>query len=135
MVIPGQKRKPHLAVLHGNFTPPRISPSCPFREQEYLCRRCHRKTDRHDLLYGQVDPLATLLAALMHLTAQVGLRAPRQSRCPFSVFTRHTSGCIYVSGYSVFKLQWGRSSPNRNNPPSPKSRRIALSENAFGKTS
>ncbi len=28
-----------------------------------------------------------------------------QSRCPFSVFTRHTNGCISASGYSVFKLQ------------------------------
>ena len=31
--IPGQKLKLCLAAHHGNLTPPRISPSCPFRDR------------------------------------------------------------------------------------------------------
>ena len=28
-----------------------------------------------------------------------------QCRCPFSIFTRHTNGCISVSGYSLCKVR------------------------------
>lgn len=40
-------------------------------------------------------------------SAQVGHRAPSSVACLLSVFTRHTNGCISVSGYSFEKVHRG----------------------------
>ena len=73
---PGQKRKLCLAAHHGNFTPPRISPSCPFRDRSTNAGAVIARQIGHDLLSGQSDPLPTFNAAFMQVSAQVDLRAP-----------------------------------------------------------
>ena len=75
-VAPGQKRKLRLATHHGNCTPPRISPSCPYRDRSTNAGAVIARQIGHDLLSGRLDPLPTLLAAFMQLPAQVDLRAP-----------------------------------------------------------
>ncbi len=91
-----------LGSTHGNLTPPRISPSCSKKEQEYQRRCCHRKADRHSLLYGRMGPLPALTAAFMRMYRTDRSSRILQCRCPFSVFTGHTNGCISVS---VFHFQ------------------------------
>ena len=75
-VASGQKRKLHLAAHHGNFTPPRISPSCPFRDRSTNAGAVIARQIGHDLLSGRSDPLPTLLAAFMQIPAQMDPRAP-----------------------------------------------------------
>ena len=101
---PGQKRKLCLAAHHGNFTPPRISPSCPFRDRSTNAGAVIARQIGHDLLSGRSDPLPTLLAAFMQILCTGGSSRSLQCCCPFSVFTRHTNGCISVSGYSLRKV-------------------------------
>ena len=102
---PGQKRKLCLAAHHGNSTPPRISPSCPFQDRSTNAGAVIARQIGHDLLYGRLDPLPTLLAAFMQNVRTGGSSRSLQCCCPFSVFTRHTNGCIFVSGYSLGKVQ------------------------------
>jgi len=73
---PGQKRKLRLAAHHGNFTPPRISPSCPSQDRSTNAGAVIARQIGHDLLYGRSDPLPTLLAAFMQIPAQMDPRAP-----------------------------------------------------------
>ena len=73
--------------------------------QEYQRRCCHRKTGRPWPVFWTVGPARYLIATLMQLPAQVGLGANLQCCCPFSVFTRHTNGCVSVSGYAAIKLR------------------------------
>ena len=73
---PGQKLKLCLAAHHGNFTPPRISPSCPFRDRSTNAGAVIARQIGHDLLSGRSDPLPTFNAAFMQVSAQVDLRAP-----------------------------------------------------------
>ena len=73
---PGQKRKLCLAAHHGNCTPPRISPSCPIRDRSTNAGAVIARQIGHDLLFGRLDPLPTLLAAFMQISAQVDPRAP-----------------------------------------------------------
>ena len=75
-LLTGQKRKLCLAAHHGNLTPPRISPSCPFRDRSTNAGAVTARQIGHDLLSGRSDPLPTLSAAFMQLPAQVDLRAP-----------------------------------------------------------
>ena len=118
---PGQKRKLCLAAHHGNCTPPRISPSCPFRDRSTNAGAVIARQIGHDLLSGRLDPLPTLLAAFMQIPAQMDPRAPSNvaahslslqgtptdvfplldihfgrftKRTPFSLFSR-TSICNY----------------------------------------
>ena len=109
-VHPGQRLKLCLAAHHGNFTPPRISPSCPFQDRSTNAGAVIARQIGHDLLSGRSDPLPTLLAAFMQIVCTGGSSRSLQCRCPFSVFTRHTNGCISVSGYSLWKVQL-RASP------------------------
>ena len=102
---PGQKLKLCLAAHHGNFTPPRISPSCPFQGRSTNAGAVIARQIGHDLLSGRSDPLPTLLAAFMQIPCTGGSSRSLQCRCPFSVFTRHTNGCISVSGYALYKVQ------------------------------
>ena len=62
---PGQKLKLCLAAHHGNFTPPRISPSCPFQDRSTNAGAVIARQIGHDLLSGRSDPLPTLFAAFM----------------------------------------------------------------------
>ena len=101
----GQKLKLCLAAHHGNCTPPRISPSCPFQDRSTNAGAVIARQIGHDLLSGRSDPLPTLLAAFMQIPCTGGSSRSLQCRCPFSVFTRHTNGCISVSGYSLRKVQ------------------------------
>ena len=101
---PGQRLKLCLAAHHGNFTPPRISPSCPFQDRSTNAGAVIARQIGHDLLFGRSDPLPTLLAAFMQIVCTGGSSRSLQCRCPFSVFTRHTNGCISVSGYSLRKV-------------------------------
>ena len=101
---PGQKLKLCLAAHHGNFTPPRISPSCPFWDRSTNVGAVIARQIGHDLLSGRSDPLPTLLAAFMQILCTGGSSRSLQCRCPFSVFTRHTNGCISVSGYALRKV-------------------------------
>ena len=73
---PGQKLKLCLAAHHGNFTPPRISPSCLFQDRSTNAGAVIARQIGHDLLSGRLDPLPILLAAFMQLPAQMDLRAP-----------------------------------------------------------
>ena len=73
---PGQKLKLCLAAHHGNLTPPRISPSCPFQDRSTNAGAVIARQIGHDLLSGRSDPLPTLLAAFMQFPTQVDLRAP-----------------------------------------------------------
>ncbi len=108
---PGQKRKLCLAAHHGNCTPPRISPSCPFRDRSTNAGAVIARQIGHDLLSGRSDPLPTLSAAFMQSSCTGGSSRSLQCRCPFSVFTRHTSGCISASGYALYKVQVEKYSP------------------------
>ena len=101
---PGQRLKLCLAAHHGNLTPPRISPSCPFQDRSTNAGAVIARQIGHDLLYGRSDPLPTLLAAFMQILCTGGSSRSLQCRCPFSVFTRHTNGCISVSGYVLYKI-------------------------------
>ena len=62
---PGQKLKLCLAAHHGNRTPPRIYPSCPFRDRSTNAGAVIARQIGHDLLSGRSDPLPTLFAAFM----------------------------------------------------------------------
>ena len=75
-LISGQKLKLCLAAHHGNFTPPRISPSCPFQDRSTNAGAVIARQIGHDLFSGQLDPLPTLFAAFMQFPAQMDLRAP-----------------------------------------------------------
>ena len=75
-LISGQKLKLCLAAHHGNSTPPRISPSCPFRDRSTNAGAVIARQIGHDLLSGRSDPLPTLLAAFMQIPAQMDPRAP-----------------------------------------------------------
>ena len=101
---PGQKRKLCLAAHHGNCTPPRISPSCPYRDRSTNAGAVIARQIGHDLFYGRLDPLPTLLAAFMQILCTGGSSRSLQCCCPFFIFTRHTNGCISVSGYSLEKI-------------------------------
>ena len=103
-LISGQKLKLCLAAHHGNFTPPRMSPSCPFQDRSTNAGAVIARQIGHDLLSGRLDPLPTLLAAFMQILCTDGSSRSLQCRCPFSIFTRHTNGCISVSGYSLRKV-------------------------------
>ena len=102
---PGQNLKLCLAAHHGNSTPPRISPSCPFQDRSTNAGAVIARQIGHDLLSGRSDPLPTLLAAFMQIICTGGSSRSLQWRCPFSIFTRHTNGCISVSGYSLCKVR------------------------------
>ena len=102
---PGQKLKLCLAAHHGNSTPPRISPSCPFRDRSTNAGAVIARQIGHDLLSGRSDPLPTLFAAFIQVRCTGGSSRSLQCRYPFSVFTRHTNGCISVSGYALYKVQ------------------------------
>ena len=114
---PGQKLKLCLAAHHGNFTPPRISPSCPFRDRSTNAGAVIARQIGHDLLSGRSDPLPTLLAAFMQILCTDGSSRSLQCRCPFSIFTRHTNGCISVSGYSLWKVHEKAFSGSRKSSP------------------
>ena len=114
---PGQKLKLCLAAHHGNSTPPRISPSCPFRDRSTNAGAVIARQISHDLLFGRSDPLPTFFAAFMQIVCTGGSSRSLQCRCPFSVFTRHTNGCISVSGYTLNKVQPRGFSGNRKRPP------------------
>ena len=101
---PGQRLKLCLAAHHGNSTPPRISPSCPFQDRSTNAGAVIARQIGHDLLSGRSDPLPTLLAAFMQIVCTGGSSRSLQCRCPFSIFTRHTNGCISVSGYALGKV-------------------------------
>ena len=116
-ITPGQKRKLCLAAHHGNSTPPRISPSCPYRDRSTNAGAVIARQISHNLLSGRSDPLPTLLAAFMQVDCTGGSSRSLQCRCPFSVFTRHTNGCISVSGYSLFKVQFRAVSGFRKSSP------------------
>ena len=103
---PGQRLKLCLAAHHGNFTPPRISPSCPFRDRSTNAGAVIARQIGHDLLSGRSGPLPTLFAAFMQVYCTGGSSRFLQCRCPFSVFTRHTNGCISVPGYAFYKVQF-----------------------------
>ena len=64
---PGQRLKLCLAAHHGNCTPPRISPSCPFRDRSTNAGAVIARQIGHDLLSGRSDPLPTLVAAFMQV--------------------------------------------------------------------
>ena len=114
---PGQKLKLCLAAHHGNFTPPRISPSCPFQDRSTNAGAVIARQIGHDLLSGRSDPLPTLLAAFMQIVCTGGSSRSLQCRCPFSIFTRHTNGCISVSGYSLRKVHKKAFSGSRKSSP------------------
>ena len=117
-VASGQKRKLHLAAHHGNFTPPRISPSCSFRNRSTNAGAVIARQIGHDLLSGRSDPLPTLFAAFMQILCTGGSSRSLQCCCLFSVFTRHTNGCISVSGYSLGKVHDRAFSGVRKSSPS-----------------
>ena len=114
---PGQKLKLCLAAHHENFTPPRISPSCPFQDRSTNAGAVIARQIGHDLLSGRSDPLPTLLAAFIQILCTGGSSRSLQCRCPFSVFTRHTNGCISVSGYSLPKVHEKAFSGSRKSSP------------------
>ena len=72
----GQKLKLCLAAHHGNCTPPRISPSCPFQDRSTNAGAVIARQIGHDLFSGRLDPLPTLFAAFMQIPAQMDPRAP-----------------------------------------------------------
>ena len=51
------------------------------------------------------------LPLLCRLLCTDGSSRSLQCRCPFSVFTRHTSGCISASGYALYKVRVEKYSP------------------------
>ena len=107
---PGQKLKLCLAAHHGNFTPPRISPSCPFQDRSTNAGAVIARQAGHDLLSGRTDPLTTFLAALMQIPLHRRVIARFSNvACQFSVSTWHTSGCFSASGYVLEKVQDGLS--------------------------
>ena len=114
---PGQKLKLCLAAHHGNSTPPRISPSCPYRDRSTNAGAVIARQIGHNLLSGRSDPLPTLIAAFMQILCTGGSSRSLQCRCPFSVFTRHTNGCISVSGYTLYKVQVRAFSESRKSSP------------------
>ena len=62
---PGGILKPRMAARHGNFTPPRISPSCPHCLRLWLDRSTNAgavmaKQACQFLFWGRMDPLCTL---------------------------------------------------------------------------
>ena len=114
---PGQRLKLCLAAHHGNFTPPRISPSYPIRDRSTNAGAVIAKQIGHDLLSGRSDPLPTLFAAFMQILCTGGSSRSLQCCCPFSVFTRHTNGCISVSGYSLEKVREKAFSGSRKSSP------------------
>lgn len=114
---PGQRLKLCLAAHHGNCTPPRISPSCPFRDRSTNAGAVIARQIGHDLLFGRSDPLPTLLAAFMQILYTDGSSRSLQCCCPFSVFTRHTNGRISVSGYSLEKVREKAFSGSRKSSP------------------
>ena len=114
---PGQRLKLCLAAHHGNFTPPRISPSCPFQDRSTNAGAVIARQIGHDLLSGRSGPLPTLFAAFMQVYCTGGSSRFLQCRCPFSVFTRHTNGCISVSGYSLEKVLEKAFSGSRKSSP------------------
>ena len=66
MLISGQRLKLRVALTHhGNSTPPRISPSCPFQDRSTNAGAVIARQIGHDLLSGRSDPLPTLFAAFM----------------------------------------------------------------------
>ena len=114
---PGQKLKLCLAAHHGNSTPPRISPSCPFQDRSTNAGAVIARQIGHDLLFGRSDPLPTLPAAFMQILCTDGSSRSLQCCCPFSVFTRHTNGRISVSGYSLEKVREKAFSGSRKSSP------------------
>ena len=89
----------------------------PLSGQEYHAGAVIARQICHDLLSGRSDPLPTLNAALMQFTCTGGSSRSLQCRCPFSVFTRHTNGCISVSGYSLRKVHEKAFSGSRKSSP------------------
>ena len=86
----------------------------PLSGQEYQRWCCHRKTDRPRSAFWTVGPAPHLQCRIHADTCTGGSSRSLQCRCPFSIFTRHTNGCISVSGYSLCKEQ------SRHFPVSPK---------------
>ena len=103
---PGQKLKLCLAAHHGNSTPPRISPSCPFQNRSTNAGAVIAKQIGHDLLSGRSDPLPTLFAAFMQITCTGGSSRFLQCRCPFSVFYKAHQR-MYFS-FWIFTLKGSR---------------------------
>ena len=89
----------------------------PLTGQEYQRWCCHRKTDRPRSAFWTVGPAPHLTCRFHADTCTGGSSRSLQCRCPFSIFTRHTNGCISVSGYSLRKVHEKASSGARKSSP------------------
>ena len=65
-----------LGCASREFHPSEDLSELPLTGQEYHAGAVIARQIGHDLLSGRLDPLPTLLAAFMQLSAQVDLRAP-----------------------------------------------------------
>ena len=119
---PGRQLTDRAGARHGNFTPPRISPSCPHRLWLWLGRsiiirlltrvgldfykiqpQC--ETARHRLFYGRMGTAQHLIwPSLMRVFRTDGLGA--SSNVALASLSRASRQLTYpVAGYSVFKEQ------------------------------
>ena len=114
---PGQKRKLRVAHASREFHPSEDLSELPLPGQEYHAGAVIARQIGHDLLSGRSDPLPTLLAAFMHIVCTGGSSRSLQCRCPFSIFTRHTNGCISASGYAFGKVHEKAFSGSRKKSP------------------
>ena len=86
------------------FHPSEDLSELPLSGQEYQRWCCHRKTDRPRSAFWTVGPASQLSCRFHAVSCTGGSSRSLQCRCPFSVYTRHTNGCIFVSGYSLVKV-------------------------------
>ena len=118
---PGQKLKLRVAHASREFHPSEDLSELPLPGQEYQRWCCHRKTDRPRSASWTVGPASHLICRIHAVSYTGGSSRSLQCRCPFSIFTRHTNGCISVSGYALYKVQVRASSESRKSSPHYKS--------------
>ena len=109
-LISGQKLKLRVAHASRESHPSEDLSELPLSGQEYQRWCCHRKTDRPRSAFWTVGPASHLTCRIHAVSCTGGSSRSLQCRCPFSVFTRHTNGCISVSGYALGKVQVKRMS-------------------------
>ena len=114
---PGQKLKLRVAHASREFHPSEDLSELPLSGQEYQRWCCHRKTDRPRSAFWTVGPASHLTCRIHAVSYTGGSSRSLQCRCPFSIFTRHTNGCISVSGYLLRKVHEKAFSGSRKSSP------------------
>ena len=114
---PGQKLKLRVAHASREFHPSEDLSELPLSGQEYQRWCCHRKTDRPRSAFWTVGPASHLTCRIHAVSYTGGSSRSLQCRCQFSIFTRHTNGCISFSGYSLRKVHEKAFSGYRKSSP------------------